>query len=85
MTKHVVLPTDLKGQPYTPVADYAWLDDAARARFAVQYDCGPSEIEFRLDARDRMDAYIAERAEREHPFTHHRPGARPLSYAEKVF
>lgn len=80
-----VLAVDLKGNPYTPVASYSWLDAAARARLAVQYDCDPAEIEYRLDARDRMDAYIAERQERENPFTHRRPGSRALTYAEKVF
>lgn len=79
------LPVDLNGNPYTPAKGYRWLTEKARADFAEIFDCEPGQVEFSLDARDRMDAYAAERAEREHPFTHRRPGARALSYAEKVY
>lgn len=54
--------------------DRAWLDTALpgksttfRDDLAAQFDCDPSEVEARLDARDRMDAYIAERREYDEP------------------
>ena len=77
--------TDLAGLPYTPKKPRIWLTDDIRADFARQFDCAPGEVEYRLDAREAMDAYIAERNEREHPFSHHRPGARLLTTAERVF
>lgn len=39
------------------------LNDKHRADLARQFDCDPSEVDDRLDARERMDAYIAERRE----------------------
>ena len=77
--------TDLNGLPYTPTTPRTWLTDAIRADFARQFDCAPAEVEYRLDAREAMDAYIAERMEREHPYSHRRPGARLLTTAEMVF
>jgi hypothetical protein len=85
MGKHFTLPTDLKGNPYTPVRSYSWLTDGYRSECARQMGCAPSEVEFRLDARAAMDAYAAERHEREDGMTHRRPGARALTQAERVF
>lgn len=46
-----------------------WLNDKHRASLAASFACDPSEVEAHLDARQRMNAYIAERMEREgHPF-----------------
>ncbi|WP_299753446.1 hypothetical protein [Devosia sp.] len=78
-------PTDLAGKPYTPARSYSWLTDAWRADYAAQFEVDPSQVEAVLDNRDAQLAWIAERLEYEDPFTHHRQGARPLSYAEKVF
>lgn len=77
--------TDLAGLPYTPTKPRKWLTDPIRADYARQFDCVPAEVEYRLDAREAMDAYIAERKEREHPCSYRRPGARALTQAEKVF
>lgn len=63
---------DLDGRPYTPARDYSWMTGAMRSSFARQFDCDPSEVECRLDARDRMDAYIAERAEDADPYGYRR-------------
>lgn len=72
MSKHFTLPTDLKGNPYTPVLSYSWLTPEGRAECAKRMDCAPSEVEFRLDARAKMDAYAAERREREDPYGYER-------------
>jgi len=48
------------------------LSDAVRADLARQLDCQPSEVEARLEARDRMEAYIRERREREDPMGYSR-------------
>lgn len=76
---------DTYGRPYTPAKSYAWLTDEYRASLASQFEVDPSQVEYLLDNRDRQFAWIAERQEYEFPFTHRRPGARPLTYAEKVF
>jgi len=68
-TKYVkTCPTDLSGKPYTPVRNYSWLTEERRAFLAGQFDCRPTEIEFRFDARAAMDAKIAERREYEDPY-----------------
>ena len=68
MSKHFVLPTDLEGNPYTPVRSYSWLTTEYRAVCALQMDCRLSEVEYRLDARAAMDAKIAERREYADPY-----------------
>lgn len=78
-------PMDWHGNPYVPARSYSWLTDAWRAEYARDFDCDPSQVEAVLDNRDAQLAKMAERAEHEHPFTHRRQGARPLTYAEKVF
>jgi hypothetical protein len=65
-------PTDLDGNPYTPVLNYGWMTDAHRAACALHMACDPSQIEYRLDARAKMDAYAAERREREDPYGYER-------------
>jgi hypothetical protein len=46
-----------------------WLNDTHRASLARSFGCDPSEVERRLDAYAKSEAYIAERMEREgHPF-----------------
>ena len=60
-------PTDLDGNPYTPILSYSWMTDAHRATCALHMACDPSQIEYRLDARAKMDAYAADRREREDP------------------
>ena len=45
--------------------DMSWLTEAARADLARQFDCDPNEVEMRLEARERMNAEIAERREYE--------------------
>lgn len=72
MNKHFTLPTDLDGNPYTPVRSYSWLTTEYRAVCALQMDCRLSEVEYRLDARAKMDAYAAERREREDPMGYER-------------
>lgn len=42
-----------------------WLTDSLRSEFARRFACEPSEVESHLDARDAMNAYAAERRERE--------------------
>lgn len=64
---YYVAPTDLNGKPYTPGRSYSWITAEYRAICAQQMDCAPAEVEYRLDARDAMDAKIAERREYEHP------------------
>lgn len=44
-----------------------WLSAASRANLAVTFGCALDEVDDCLDARERMDAYIAERREREYP------------------
>ena len=45
-----------------------WLDKY-RAELAKSFGCKPSEVEGCIEASKKMDAYIAERMEREgHPF-----------------
>ena len=65
-------PTDLDGNPYTPILSYSWMTDAHRATCALHMACDPSQIEFRLDARAKMDAYAAERREHEDPYGYER-------------
>ena len=65
-------PTDLDGNPYTPILSYSWMTDAHRATCALHMACDPSQIEFCLDARAKMDAYAAERREREDPYGYER-------------
>lgn len=65
-------PTDLDGNPYTPILSYGWMTDAHRATCALHMACDPSQIEYRLDARAKMDAYAAERREREDPYGYER-------------
>lgn len=84
-TEFKTAPADLNGKPYTPARSYAWLTDAWRAEYARDLEVDPSQVEAVLDNRDAQFAKMAERAEYEHPFTHHRQGARPLTYVEKVF
>lgn len=76
MNAHAIMPTDTKGLPYTPAKPRPWLTEAIRANFAGQFDCAPAEVEYRLDARDLMDAYIAERREDEEPFGYSRQRSR---------
>ena len=54
-------PTDLDGNPYTTIFS---------ATCALHMACEPSQIEFRLDARAKMDAIIIERWEREDPYVY---------------
>lgn len=49
-----------------------WLNTQLRAEYARLFDCKPEEVDSCLDARERMDAYAAERRERETPY-----GGRP--------
>lgn len=65
-------PTDLDGNPYTPILNYGWMTDAHRATCALHMACDPSQIEYRLDARAKIDAYAAERREREDPMGYER-------------
>ena len=65
-------PTDLDGNPYTPILSYSWLTDAHRAVCAKRMECAPSEIEYRLDARAKMDAIIIERCEEADPYGYQR-------------
>lgn len=58
---------NLHGHPYTPATPRPWLNEAHRADLARQYGCDVAEIEFRLDAHDRMNARIAERREYDDP------------------
>ena len=67
-----ITPTDLDGNPYTPTLNYGWMTDAHRATCALHMSCDPSQIEFRLDARAKMDAYAAERREHEDPYGYER-------------
>jgi hypothetical protein len=59
------MPIDLAGLPYTPSKPRPWLNEARRADLASQFGCAPAEVEYRLDARDVMNAKIAERREYE--------------------
>jgi hypothetical protein len=59
------MPIDLAGQPYTPSYPRPWLNEAHRADLAIQFDCAPGEVEYRLDARERMNAKIAKRRDYE--------------------
>ena len=65
-------PTDLDGNPYIPTLNYGWMTDAHRATCALYMACDPSQIEYRLDARAKMNAYAAERREREDPYGYER-------------
>jgi len=59
------MPIDLTGHPYTASKPRPWLNDAMLAGLATQFDCAPGEVEYRLDARDVMNALIAERRDYE--------------------
>lgn len=63
-----VQPTDLDGKPYVPARAYRWLTAKARADFSEIFDCAPSEVEYRLDAREAMIARQRERQEYEDPY-----------------
>ncbi len=65
-------PTDLDGNPYTPILSYSWMTDAHRATCALHMACDPSQIEYRLDARAKMDAIIIERCEEADPYGYQR-------------
>ena len=65
-------PTDLDGNPYTPILNYSWMTDAHRATCALHMACDPSQIEYRLDARAKMDAIIIERCEEADPYGYQR-------------
>lgn len=65
-------PTDLDGNPYTPILNYGWMTDAHRATCALHMSCDPSQIEFRLDARAKMETYAAERCEEADPYGYSR-------------
>ena len=65
-------PTDLNSNPYTPILSYSWMTDAHRATCALHMACDPSQIEFRLDARSKMDALIIERCENADPYGYSR-------------
>jgi hypothetical protein len=61
----------------------AWLDDVYpgkgitfRDDLARQFDCDPAEVESRLAARAKMDAYAAERAEDADPYGYQRQRVR---------
>ena len=56
-------PTDLDGNPYTTIFS---------ATCALHMACEPSQIEFRLDARAKMDALIIERCEEADPYGYQR-------------
>lgn len=54
-------PADLNGRPYTPVKPRPWLTEAHRAKVARDYACDPREVEYRLDQKERSEAYIRNR------------------------
>lgn len=44
-----------------------WLTDESRANLARTFGCDVSEVDMRLDARERMNKWLAERHEYEYP------------------
>lgn len=65
-------PTDMAGNPYTPVRSYSWLDAPARADIAFDFEVKPEQVEWLLDNRDAQLAKARERVEYEDPYGQNR-------------